>query len=525
MKKFLFLTLFLIAGISVFGQAIGDFGNITSTGTWSSLATWSLWDGSGFNTPATVLPDANSSVFIQASTSLTFDDTNATCKNLTIDGSFLTSKTIATTLTVYGNVLIEATGTYKTQTNTLPIPGNLKDSLVVYGNFTNQGTMDFRNGTNGSTLGTTNTTFAGSSNSTITMTAYTTTNNEFNAIYINKTGGANVICGSDVVQSAGNSTNIPARLTFISGKIITGDYAWILLSTVSADLIGADSTHYIVGTLGRGMSNSQGKTNNFAIGDTNAYRPFNIRSTTAGTASGHYVRISCIHADANTGSSVLTSDIDKVSNVRYFKLTYNYELAGAAPSMSFDRFAPSYGPDDGVASGNTNLRVSYSINNRANWIGLTQTTHSDTTSFTTQPKTIYSDSLAPANVIVLNANDGSAIYVALARVTGTTENSLEYTPTAVKDNSTKPLNFGLSQNYPNPFNPSTMIIYSIVQRSFVTLKIYDALGKEVTTLVNGEREQGSYQVNFNAGNLANGIYFYRLTAGNTTAVKKMILLK
>jgi hypothetical protein len=102
---------------------------------------------------------------------------------------------------------------------------------------------------------------------------------------------------------------------------------------------------------------------------------------------------------------------------------------------------------------------------------------------------------------------------------------LEYIPTDVKENSIKPSNFELSQNYPNPFNPSTIINYSVKQRSFITLKIYDALGKEVVTLVNGEREQGSYQVNFNARNLSNGIYFYRLTAGNFTDVKKMILLK
>ena len=524
MKKYLILTLFLLAGVSVFGQTLGDYGN-TKSGNWNNLTTWFIWDGTGFNTPASTLPDSTNNVFVQASTTVMLDTLSMSCNNLTIDGTCEPSKTTSITISVFGNVLIDATGIFKVLSNALPIPGNLLHNLNLYGNFTNEGIMDFRTGTNGSTLSAINTYFVGSSNSTVTMTTYTTTNNEFNAIYINKTGGANVMCGSDVVQSAGNSTNLSARLNFISGKIITGDFAWILLSTTSADLVGADSTHYIIGNMGRGMSNSAGKTNNFAIGDSTSYRPFNIRSTTSGLASGHYVRMGCIPGDANTGSSVLTSDIDKVSKVRYYKLTYNYLIAGANQTMSFDRFAPSYGYNDGVAPGNTNLRVAYSIDNRANWIGLTQTTHADTTSLTTQPKTIYSDSLAPANNVVLNANDGSAIFVALARVTGTTENSLEYTTTDVKESSVKPSNFELSQNYPNPFNPSTIINYSVKQRSFITLKIYDAIGKEVVTLVNGDREQGTYQVNFNARNLSNGIYFYRLTAGNYTDVKKMILLK
>jgi Secretion system C-terminal sorting domain len=86
-------------------------------------------------------------------------------------------------------------------------------------------------------------------------------------------------------------------------------------------------------------------------------------------------------------------------------------------------------------------------------------------------------------------------------------------------------NFNLEQNYPNPFNPSTKINYTIPQQSFVSLKVYDILGNEVATLMNGDKSAGTYQVNFNAADLPSGIYFYRLTAGNYTSVKKMTLLK
>ncbi len=85
--------------------------------------------------------------------------------------------------------------------------------------------------------------------------------------------------------------------------------------------------------------------------------------------------------------------------------------------------------------------------------------------------------------------------------------------------------YKLLQNYPNPFNPSTKINFELKKESNVTLKIYDILGAEVATLVNGHKKAGRYSVKFNASNLASGIYFYRLNAGPFTAIKKMILIK
>ncbi len=88
-----------------------------------------------------------------------------------------------------------------------------------------------------------------------------------------------------------------------------------------------------------------------------------------------------------------------------------------------------------------------------------------------------------------------------------------------------PANFILHQNYPNPFNPTTVISYQLSALSYVTLRIYDILGREVAALVNEEKPAGKYQVEFNASHLASGIYYYRISAGNFIAAKKMILLK
>ena len=88
-----------------------------------------------------------------------------------------------------------------------------------------------------------------------------------------------------------------------------------------------------------------------------------------------------------------------------------------------------------------------------------------------------------------------------------------------------PDGFYLSQNYPNPFNPSTIIRYSLPEKSFANLKIYNSLGKEVSELVNQSQVAGSYEVEWNASALPSGIYFYRLSAGEYAETKKMSLIK
>ena len=85
--------------------------------------------------------------------------------------------------------------------------------------------------------------------------------------------------------------------------------------------------------------------------------------------------------------------------------------------------------------------------------------------------------------------------------------------------------FSLSQNYPNPFNPSTTIKWQQPIAGIVTLKIYDVLGREVTTLVNGELAVGKHEAKFDASRLSSGVYFYQLQAGEFIQTKKMILLK
>lgn len=89
----------------------------------------------------------------------------------------------------------------------------------------------------------------------------------------------------------------------------------------------------------------------------------------------------------------------------------------------------------------------------------------------------------------------------------------------------KDFSYELSQNYPNPFNPSTTIKYALPSEAKVTLKVYDMLGQEVAELVNEVQNEGSYNVTFDASNLASGVYAYELNAGNFVSTKKMMLIK
>jgi len=121
-----------------------------------------------------------------------------------------------------------------------------------------------------------------------------------------------------------------------------------------------------------------------------------------------------------------------------------------------------------------------------------------------------------SNRILINAN-GYNYILTVDVVTAVSQN--------VSQNPTIPSSFQLFQNYPNPFNPTTTIEFSLPERSFVKLTIYNALGQEIAVLVNEEKQAGIHRIQFNGSNLPTGVYFYRLEAGNFVDTRKMILIK
>jgi hypothetical protein len=151
----------------------------------------------------------------------------------------------------------------------------------------------------------------------------------------------------------------------------------------------------------------------------------------------------------------------------------------------------------------------------------------------TQPRIMVTESPMPgettsltylsdqANWYTLTSNTtGDSVYTYLIRA------YVSITTSGVKQNvELTPVSFVLEQNYPNPFNPSTTIKFQIPSKGFVTLKIYDIIGREVATLVDGFQEAGPHDVKFDASNLPSGVYLYRISTGTYAETKKLVLIK
>ncbi|MBI5475790.1 MAG: T9SS type A sorting domain-containing protein [Ignavibacteriales bacterium] len=150
-----------------------------------------------------------------------------------------------------------------------------------------------------------------------------------------------------------------------------------------------------------------------------------------------------------------------------------------------------------------------------------------------------SDTIQPGSGYWVKVNEGGILFLN-AFVNATNAANLikivpsgDQPPEAPTDSETVnmiPLTYSLSQNYPNPFNPSTKLSFVVVHSSFVSLKVYDVLGKEVATLVKENKPAGKYEVKFDGcsdegQNLPSGIYFYRLTTGTTAETKKLVLIR
>ena len=103
--------------------------------------------------------------------------------------------------------------------------------------------------------------------------------------------------------------------------------------------------------------------------------------------------------------------------------------------------------------------------------------------------------------------------------------SLTSTVSGISVTLNEPVEYKLNQNYPNPFNPSTNIKFGIPRSSEVRLVIYDAIGRQVTTLISQHMNAGQYEVNWNADGYTSGMYYYTLTADGFTETKKMMLVK
>ncbi len=493
---------------------------ITSAGSGGEL-NWSdpsSWVGG-------VIPGPSNTVVIVAGDTM-YVDTSAVIAGLTVGEStggarlrFVTTGQF--TLTVNGSIVIEANSLFNVNSSTTGL--EVADSILVSGDFLNFGTIDFVSGSAGSSKTTARLIFTGATNTTFSCTPYVNSStNEFGGVTIRKTGGAKVTLEKDLVNAGGSSSsaaNVNPYIRFESGLIEARPGVLASIWTTSSSFQGYGPDSYVIGTVARGISNGGGgTTKEFPVGDETGYRPVTIHFQAPGNSTGHAVLVSAIPGNATTVTSALGAGIDKVSEVRYYSMSYKVYSGSGAAYMDADEYSVPYSADDGVAEGNTNLRVAVTDSTGTTWMNGGPLAVLHTTDF---------DSVFIESDSVYNRfnKDGGAIYLALARATGTTENTLVSPGTSVDKVSDVPSSFALEQNFPNPFNPSTQIRFTLEESGVTTLKVMDLLGREVATLLSQDVAPGTYSVTWDASNVAAGVYLCQLTSGTNVSLRKMVLLK
>jgi len=227
-------------------------------------------------------------------------------------------------------------------------------------------------------------------------------------------------------------------------------------------------------------------------------------------------------------------------------LTYAYphlgSIYGIASGSGVYKFNPSSKAWDNVSTGlpdASSFQIPKAITASGNTLYYASIGFLDskTLIFSSQNPTAGWSAVSTAGLPVLNGavtnnfigvNNGS-MFLYNYSTAGTTQEASIYktvlSPSFVKTKSTLPGEFKLSQNYPNPFNPSTKISFRLQNSGRVLLKVFNILGKAVSTLVDEYKEAGEYETEFNAAGLSSGIYFYELTSGDRKMTRKMILSK
>ncbi len=213
----------------------------------------------------------------------------------------------------------------------------------------------------------------------------------------------------------------------------------------------------------------------------------------------------------NIGGMYITDDL---SDLTTWQIPTTYPDSTTIPAGGFLVLFADKIPEAGV------LHVNIKLSGNGEQIGLTAsdgTTIIDSVSFGAQE----------ADISMGRIPDGIGDWVTLPSTSMGYENEF-----ADVEENQNPAEYFLSQNYPNPFNPSTEISYYLPKTDFVTIKVYDILGKEIAVLVNQIQNAGNHKVNFNAKNLTSGVYFYNFQSSDFdksgqvfSETKKMILIK
>lgn len=228
---------------------------------------------------------------------------------------------------------------------------------------------------------------------------------------------------------------------------------------------------------------------------------------------------SAIYADSNGMGNTCINFFD--NNNGYFSNTQFYKSSNGGFNWNS---SPLSGLTNFLCSNFSNAQTGWACGNTSS-AGDTAWVYKTTNSGTNWLKSVNLGKILSANIFFLNSTKGWIVTGpnnSAGKIFRTTTGG---TQKVIENSNLVPDNFSLSQNYPNPFNPATNIKYDLPKNGFVTVKIFDILGKEIETLVNEKQTPGTYEVNWNASRYPSGVYFYRLVTDGFTDTKKMILLK
>jgi len=214
--------------------------------------------------------------------------------------------------------------------------------------------------------------------------------------------------------------------------------------------------------------------------------------------------------------------------------TFNYDSSSISITHVFHYGTPPSPPNDVTElMSNGNLIISWNKNPEYNIAGY-RVYHGGFSGYSFPGFVdVGTDTFYVSSSLMITDTIGVTAYDQKATGTNDQENGNESWFTTINNNVTKvnahsgalPRLFSLSQNYPNPFNPSTIISYQLPTNSLVTLKVYDILGRDIKTIINERQTGGPHSVTFDASNLASGVYFYRLQAGEFVQTRKLVLMK
>ena len=322
---------------------------------------------------------------------------------------------------------------------------------------------------------------------------------------------------------SGSTTPGTVSKNFIYGLSVTG--ATSTAASIYGIKINAGATTYSNNIISHSGST---KTNIYGIYETGAASNdnslyFNTVYIGGSVASGATNKSYALYSAVTTNTRIFQNNIfyNARSTVSGASLHYAMYILAAGGTLTCDY-------NDYYTSG-TGGKLGYY---GADQTGLPIVTGGDVNSFNINPSFVNAGGTAAVDykpgVTTLTGVTGTGIttdYSGVTRTASPTMGAFEYIPLNVLVEIGVPTKFNLGQNYPNPFNPTTNVKFSISNVQFVTLKVFDMLGKEIAILVNEKLDAGEHNIKWNASEYPSGVYSYQLTAGNFRETKRMILIK